>query len=72
MRFRSGLAEIAESRKTAFTAQEIAELLNVSVMSVYRLFDSGLPYIWVLGSKRVDPKVLSDWIRSHHSCELAA
>ena len=57
------LEELIESRKTALTAAEVAELLHVSGRLVYQLVSKGeIPHFRIGGAVRFEPKALSVWL----------
>lgn len=66
------IAEQIESRKRALTVEELAELLGVSVWSVYRMIKKkGLPAMHLLsGIIRLDPFSTAAWLRDHTSVRL--
>lgn len=62
-----GLAEIVEREKSnrAMRVRELATLLNVSPMTIYRQAKSGgIPSFRVGSSLRFDPKVIARWLRN--------
>jgi excisionase family DNA binding protein len=63
----SGLAEIVERGKSsqAIRVRELATLLNVSPMTIYRHAKSGgIPSFRVGASLRFDPKMIARWLRN--------
>jgi len=44
-------------------SKEIAEFLGVSLATIYRLRDKGLPYIKIANSARYDVKEVMEWVR---------
>ena len=63
----SGLAEIVEREKSnqAIRVRELATLLNVSPMTIYRQAKSGgIPSFRVGASLRFDPKMIARWLRN--------
>ena len=60
------LVEIAESRTTAWSVGELAELLNVSKRGIYALINRGkVPVVRIGTSVRLDPKAVATWIREN-------
>jgi excisionase family DNA binding protein len=58
------LAEIVEARRSAWSVCELAELLNLSKVSLYELVKTGrLPAMKIGGSIRLDPKTTAAWLR---------
>jgi|SRR5581483_11577700 len=58
------LIQMLESRKTALTVHEVAELLGVSDKHVYDMTADGrLPAFHVGRSVRLDPQDVADWLR---------
>ena len=63
----SGLAEIVEREKSnqAIKVKELANLLGVSPMTIYRQAKSGgIPSFRVGASLRFDPKMIARWLRN--------
>jgi excisionase family DNA binding protein len=60
----SGLIEMIENAPRALTAQELAEFLHVSDMTIYQFAKAGsIPSFRVGNSLRFDPKALANWLR---------
>ena len=58
------LEDLIESRKTALTVVEVAEILSVSKRLVYQLVSIGeMPHFKVGGAVRFEPKALPIWLR---------
>jgi len=58
------LEDIIQSRKSALTVAEVAELLNVSGRLVYQLVAIGdIPHFRVGKAVWFEPKALSVWLR---------
>lgn len=58
------LVDTLQTRKTAMTAQEVADLLNVSRRLVYQHAKQGrIPSFKVGDARRFDPKLVADWLR---------
>lgn len=58
------LIQMLESRETALTVQEVAELLGVSDKHIYEMTADGrLPAFHVGRSVRLDPQDVADWLR---------
>jgi excisionase family DNA binding protein len=58
------LADTLETRTTALTVAEVAELLNISEHQVYKLAASNrIPSFKIGGSVRFDPSVFAAWLR---------
>jgi excisionase family DNA binding protein len=48
------------------TTQDIADMLQLSVVKVYRLINlSGLPSIKIDGSRRFRPSEVREWLQQH-------
>jgi len=59
----SGIIERIEEAPRALTAQEVAEFLHVSDMTIYRLAKAGsIPSFKVGNSLRFDPKAVACWL----------
>jgi len=58
-----GVAGIIRSRRGAWTADELAELLACSKKTIYQLAKSGrLPAMRIAGMVRFDPVATASWI----------
>jgi len=61
----SSLADRIEQSKKALKAPELARMLSVSNMHIYRLAKSGrIPYLQIGDRKLFDPKATAQWLRS--------
>ena len=63
----SGLAEVVEREKSnqAIKVKELANLLGVSPMTIYRQAKSGgIPSFRVGANLRFDPKMIARWLRN--------
>ena len=59
------IAEQIEQRTKAMTIDELAQLLDVSVKSLYKMVKSGtLPVIQLGDRIRLDPQSIADWLRA--------
>lgn len=59
----SGIIERIEEAPGALTAQQVAEFLHVSDMTIYRLAKAGrIPSFRVGNSLRFDPKAVARWL----------
>lgn len=59
----SGIIERIGKSPRALTAQEVAEFLHVSDMTIYRLAKGGsIPSFRVGNSLRFDPKAVARWL----------
>ena len=64
LRLSSSIIEGIEKNPRALTAQEVAEILRVSDMTIYRLAKAGgIPSFKVGNSLRFDPKAVAGWLR---------
>jgi excisionase family DNA binding protein len=58
------LTDLIETRKTALTVLEVAEILSVSKRLVYQLVSIGeMPHFKVGGAVRFEPQALALWLR---------
>lgn len=58
------LADQIAERKSAFTVEELADILNCSKKSLYKMLASGtLPHLRVGSLIRLDPQTTGDWLR---------
>jgi DNA-directed RNA polymerase subunit F len=65
------LASIIESKRRAWTAEGLAELLEVSTKTIYKEAKSGrLSVIRIGGILRFDPKLTAAWLRSRTAPEV--
>jgi excisionase family DNA binding protein len=61
----SGIASMIRARRVAWLAEELAELLCLSVQHIYKLAKTGrMPSHRVGGSVRFDPATTADWWES--------
>jgi excisionase family DNA binding protein len=59
------LASIVRSRRTAWTAEELAEILNLSRKHIYKLAKHGrMPHTRYGGAVRFDPHITACWMES--------
>ncbi len=64
LKISSGIIETIEKTERALTAQELAAILHVSTMSIYRTAKcNALPSFRIGSSLRFDPKVVANWLR---------
>jgi excisionase family DNA binding protein len=57
------IAEQIRNRRTALTAEELAELLALSRKHIYKLAKSGrIPYLRMGGAVRFDPHMTANWL----------
>ncbi len=64
LRLSSSIIEGIEKNPHALTAQEVAEILRVSDMTIYRLAKArSIPSFKVGNSLRFDPKAVASWLR---------
>jgi hypothetical protein len=63
------IPEQIEARRSGLSPQELADILGVSVWSVYRMINKqGLPAMTLLsGIIRLDPCTTARWLRDHTS-----
>ncbi len=48
------------------TTQDIADMLQLSIVKVYRLINfSGLPSVKIDGSRRFKPSEVKEWLQQH-------
>lgn len=65
--------EAVEGHKRPFEAKELAEILGVSVKTLYKgAAAREIPSYRVLGALRFDPKAIGYWLRKQHSSFAAA
>jgi excisionase family DNA binding protein len=48
-----------------YTNQEMAAALGVSVRTIYRLAERGLPVVKIGGQRWINPKAASAWLAKH-------
>ena len=61
-----GIIEQLESTKSALTAKQLSELLNVTRQHISKLAARGrIPSFTVGGAVRFDPKQVAEWLRRH-------
>jgi excisionase family DNA binding protein len=59
------LASRIESRKSAWTAEDVALLLEMSPKTLYKMAKSGnIPAIRIGGMIRFDPVLTAEWLRA--------
>ncbi len=64
---RCGLADEIERIPHALKVAELAPLLNVSRMTLYReVHAQTVPYFRVRGAIRFDPRAVAEWLRTGH------
>lgn len=67
--FPSGLADQVEKIPHALTAKDVADLLQVSAMTIYRLAARhALPSYRIGDSLRFDPKAIASYLRQALGC----
>lgn len=58
------IADQIESIERALTAQELAEILSVSPITIFKQAKSGrIPSFRIGTCVRFDPKIIADWLR---------
>jgi len=63
-RQRNSLADSIEDRIQLLTVADLAEVLNLSLRTIYDMVESGsLPVMRIKRSIRLDPKTTADWLR---------
>lgn len=61
----SDLASRIEAKKTAWTAEDLAALLEMSSKTLYKMAKSGrIPAIRIDGMIRFDPALTAEWLRA--------
>ena len=61
------LAEQVRQRRKAWSAEELAELLNLSRKHIYKLCKQGrMPCVRIGGAVLFDPRVTADWLESKY------
>lgn len=59
------LASRIEAKNSAWTAEDLADLLEVSPKTLYKMANSGrIPVIRIVGMIRFDPVLTADWLRA--------
>jgi hypothetical protein len=67
----TSIPEQIEQHRNGMSPHELAELLGLSVWSVYRMIDQGMPAIRLLsGTIRLDPHTTAQWVREHTVTKL--
>ena len=62
------LIETIENRTTALTIDDLAAMVGVSPKTLYKAVKQGrLPALRVLGSIRLDPHDVADWLRKRRT-----
>ncbi len=59
------LASRIEARTSAWTVEALADLLEVSPKTLYKMANSGrIPVIRIAGMLRFDPVLVAEWLRA--------
>ena len=62
---KTGSGQQDRSRNSAWTVEALADLLEVSPKTLYKMANSGrIPVIRIAGMLRFDPVLVADWLRA--------